>query len=135
MDRLDELESRSLYVLREARAQFRKLALLWSIGKDSTTLVWLARKAFLGTVPFPVLHIDTSHKFPEIYEFRDRWAREFGLTLLVAKNDVALAAGMGPATVLPADLSAVALAKADCQSAVVTPRGSAGNRSARDRGP
>ena len=96
MDRLDQLESRSIYVLREARAQFRRLALLWSIGKDSTTLLWLARKAFLGRVPFPVLHIDTGHKFPEIYEFRDRWARDLGLTLLVEKNDAALCEGMGP---------------------------------------
>ena len=96
MDRLDELESRSLHILREARARFRKPALLWSIGKDSTTLVWLARKAFLGRIPFPVLHIDTSHKFAEIYEFRDRRAAEFGLDLIIARNDAALGEGVGP---------------------------------------
>jgi sulfate adenylyltransferase subunit 2 len=96
MDRLDELESRSIYIIREAYAQFRKVALLWSVGKDSTTLVWLARKAFFGTLPFPVLHIDTGYKFPEIYAFRDRLAREFGLRLVVARNEEALASGMGP---------------------------------------
>jgi sulfate adenylyltransferase subunit 2 len=96
MDRLDELESRSIYVIREAYARFRKLALLWSIGKDSTTLVLLARKAFFGRLPFPVLHIDTGHKFPEIYAFRDRYVREFGLELVIARNEDALASGMGP---------------------------------------
>jgi len=96
MDRLDELESRSIYVIREAQANFHKLALLWSIGKDSTTLLWLARKAFFGQLPFPVLHIDTGYKFPEIYEFRDRYAQEFDLRLLVSRNEAALAEGMGP---------------------------------------
>ena len=96
MDRLDELESRSIYVIREAWAQFRRLALLWSIGKDSTTLVWLARKAFFGRIPFPALHIDTGYKFPEIYAFRDHYAREFGLDVLVGRNEGSLAAGMGP---------------------------------------
>jgi len=96
MDRLDALENRSIYVIREAYAQFRKLALLWSIGKDSTTLLWLARKAFFGKLPFPVLHIDTGYKFPEIYAFRDKYVREFGLNLVVGRNDEALKAGMGP---------------------------------------
>ncbi|HUW55429.1 MAG TPA: sulfate adenylyltransferase subunit CysD [Planctomycetota bacterium] len=96
MDRLDELESRSIYVIREAYAQFKKLALLWSIGKDSTTLLWLARKAFFGRLPFPVLHIDTSYKFPEIYAFRDRYAVEYGLQLVIGRNEQALADGMGP---------------------------------------
>ena len=96
MDHLDDLESRSIYVIREAYAQFKKLALLWSIGKDSTTLLWLARKAFFGRLPFPVLHIDTSYKFPEIYAFREQYAKEFGLRLIVGKNEEALAAGMGP---------------------------------------
>ena len=94
MDRLDELEGKSIFVIREAYARFPKLALLWSIGKDSTTLLHLARKAFFGELPFPVLHIDTGYKFPEIYEFRDRYAKEFGLRLLVSRNEEALAAGM-----------------------------------------
>ncbi|HUV38127.1 MAG TPA: sulfate adenylyltransferase subunit CysD [Planctomycetota bacterium] len=96
MDYLDELESRSIYVIREAYAQFKKPALLWSIGKDSTTLLWLARKAFFGRLPFPVVHIDTGYKFPEIYAFRDRYVKEFGLRLVLGKNEQALAAGMGP---------------------------------------
>lgn len=96
MDHLDKLESRSIYVIREAYAQFKKLALLWSIGKDSTTLLWLARKAFFGRLPFPVLHIDTSYKFPEIYTFREKYVKELGLRLVVGKNEDALAEGMGP---------------------------------------
>jgi len=98
MDRLDELESRSIYVIREAYAHFRKLALLWSIGKDSTTLLWLARKAFFGRLPIPVLHIDTGYKFPEIYEFRDRYAKEWNLQLVIGRNEEAIAAGIGPET-------------------------------------
>jgi len=96
MDALTELENRSIYIIREAYYHFRNLALLWSIGKDSTTLLWLARKAFFGQIPFPVLHIDTSYKFPEIYEFRDRYAKEWGLDLQVARNDAALSEGMSP---------------------------------------
>jgi sulfate adenylyltransferase subunit 2 len=96
LDHLDQLESQSIYIIREAYKQFRDIALLWSIGKDSTTLVHLARKAFYGTIPFPVLHIDTSYKFPEIYEFRDHWAKEWDLKLIVARNEEAIAAGMGP---------------------------------------
>jgi len=96
MDRLSELESKSIYIIREAYRQFKDIAILWSIGKDSTTLMWLCRKAFFGKVPFPALHIDTSYKFKEIYEFRDKWAREWGFKLLIARNEAALAAGMGP---------------------------------------
>ncbi len=96
MDYLDELESKSIYVIREAYKQFRNIAMLWSIGKDSTTLLWMVRKAFYDRIPFPVLHIDTSYKFKEIYEYRDAKAKEWNLKLLVAKNDAALAAGMGP---------------------------------------
>jgi sulfate adenylyltransferase subunit 2 len=96
MDHLDELESKSIYVIREAYHQFKDVGLLWSIGKDSTTLLWLCRKAFFGKLPFPVIHIDTSFKFPEMYKFRDEKAKEWGLKLLVAKNQKALDAGMCP---------------------------------------
>lgn len=96
MDRLDELESKSIYIIREAYKQFKDVAILWSIGKDSTTLMWLCRKAFFGKIPFPALHIDTSYKFKEIYEFRDKWSKEWNFKLLIGRNEEALAAGMGP---------------------------------------
>jgi sulfate adenylyltransferase subunit 2 len=89
---LDRLESRSVYLLREAYASFRSLAMLWSIGKDSTVLLWLARKAFFGHVPFPLVHVDTSYKIPEMIAWRDTLARELNLTLIVGKNEDALAA-------------------------------------------
>ncbi|MFH1402917.1 MAG: sulfate adenylyltransferase subunit CysD [Candidatus Altiarchaeota archaeon] len=94
MDHLDDLESRSIYVIREAYKQFKDIGMLWSIGKDSTTLLWLCRKAFYGRLPFPVIHIDTSYKFPRMYEFRDHWAKEWNLDLQIARNDKALAEGM-----------------------------------------
>lgn len=100
MDHLDELESKSIYIIREAYKQFRDIALLWSIGKDSTTLLWLVRKAFYDQIPFPVMHIDTSYKFKEIYEYRDHYAKEWGLRLEVARNDEQIAAGMGPTSKL-----------------------------------
>jgi len=91
MDQLDELESRSVYILREAYACFKQLCMLWSIGKDSTVLLWLARKAFFGHVPFPLVHIDTSFKIPEMIAYRDRLAEEWSLTLIYGQNQVALA--------------------------------------------
>ena len=94
MDTLDELESQSIYIIREAYHHYKKLAVLWSIGKDSTTLVWLVRKAFFGKVPFPALHIDTTYKFKEIYEFREKYSKIWGLDLVVARNEEAIAAGM-----------------------------------------
>lgn len=96
MDHLDELESRSIYIIREAYKQFRNITMLWSIGKDSTCLLHLCRKAFYGKLPFPVLHIDTSYKFDEIYEFRDRIAKEWELNLEVTRNEDAIKNGMGP---------------------------------------
>lgn len=81
---LDALESQSVFILREAFSRLDRLALLWSLSKDSGVLVWLARKAFYGRVPFPVVHVDTGNKFPEMYAFRDRYAREWGLDLVVA---------------------------------------------------
>ena len=93
---LDRLENQSIFIIREAYSQFRNVAMLWSIGKDSTTLLWLVRKAFYGKIPFPVLHIDTTYKFKEIYEFRDRCVREWGLNLVVARNEEAIRREMGP---------------------------------------
>ncbi len=94
MDHLDELENKSIYIIREAYHEFKDLGLLWSIGKDSTTLLWLCMKAFFGKLPFPVIHIDTTFKFPEMYEFRDRYTKELGLNLIIGKNEEALARGI-----------------------------------------
>ena len=95
MDYLDQLENKSIYIIREAYYQYKKLAMLWSIGKDSTTMLWLARKAFFGTVPFPIIHIDTTYKFPEMYRFRDKYARDWQLNLMVTRNEEALKRGVG----------------------------------------
>src|SRR6185312_9832345 len=62
--RLDELEAQSIFIFREAFARLRRIALLWSLGKDSNVMIWLARKAFFGRVPFPVMHVDTGKKSP-----------------------------------------------------------------------
>jgi len=94
VDKLDQLENRSLYIIREAYFRYRSISILWSMGKDSTAVLWLCRKAFFGQVPFPVLHIDTSFKFQRIYEFRDYFAKEWNLDLRIARNDEALARGM-----------------------------------------
>ena len=75
MNHLDALEAESVYILREAFAKLDKLAMLWSLGKDSNVVLWLVRKAFFGHVPFPVVHVDTEKKFPEMYAFRDRYAQ------------------------------------------------------------
>jgi len=90
---LDELESQSIYILREAFSQIEKLAMLWSIGKDSTVLLWLARKAFFGHVPFPLVHVDTSYKIPSMIEYRDQLVREWKLELIVGRNDAVLQEG------------------------------------------
>ena len=83
MDHLNQLESQSVYILREAFNKIDRLAMLWSLGKDSNVMIWLARKAFFGRVPFPVMHIDTDRKFPEMYEFRDWAVKEWGLNLIL----------------------------------------------------
>jgi len=88
-----KLENQSVYILREAFNKLHDLAMLWSIGKDSTVLLWLARKAFLGRVPFPLVHVDTSYKIPQMIAYRDRLVREWGLELRVARNEEALAGG------------------------------------------
>ncbi|UCD52584.1 MAG: sulfate adenylyltransferase subunit 2 [Phycisphaerales bacterium] len=92
MDQLETLESQSIFILREAYRSFQNLVMLWSIGKDSTVLLWLARKAFFGHAPIPLLHIDTSYKIPEMIEYRDRFAREWKLNLIVGQNVEALKA-------------------------------------------
>jgi sulfate adenylyltransferase subunit 2 len=93
MSKLDALEAQSVFILREAYREFKSLVMLWSIGKDSTVLLWLARKAFFGHVPFPLVHIDTSYKIPEMIEYRDRLAKEWKLNMIYGQNKVALDAG------------------------------------------
>jgi sulfate adenylyltransferase subunit 2 len=90
MDHLQQLEDHSVHILREAYASFRRLCMLWSIGKDSTVLLWLARKAFFGHVPFPLIHIDTGFKIPAMIAYRDRLAAEWDLQLLYGQNVDAL---------------------------------------------
>ena len=82
MHRLDRLESRSVYILREAYARIDNLVMLWSLGKDSNTMIRLAQKAFFGRIPFPLLHVDTGRKFAQMYAFRDQYAKEWNLNLL-----------------------------------------------------
>lgn len=95
---LRELEAESLHILREAAAEFARPVLLYSIGKDSSVLLRLAQKAFApGPLPFPLLHIDTGYKFPEMIAFRDRTAREIGAELIVHTNWEAKRAGAHPA--------------------------------------
>lgn len=91
MDYLDQLEHRSVHILREAYANFRQLCMLWSIGKDSTVLLWLSRKAFFGHVPFPLVHIDTNYKIPEMIRYRDELVEKWNLHLIYGQNEVALA--------------------------------------------
>jgi sulfate adenylyltransferase subunit 2 len=88
--RLDALEAQSVYIFREAYREFKNLAMLWSIGKDSTVLLWLARKAFFGHVPFPLVHIDTSYKIPSMIAFRDQIAKDWKLNMVYGQNKKAL---------------------------------------------
>ncbi len=96
MDHLDRLEAQSIFILREAYKKLGKLGMLWSIGKDSTVLLWLAKKAFYGHCPFPFIHVDTTYKIPEMIAYRDRVAKEMNLELIVHTNKAAIEAGMGP---------------------------------------
>ena len=90
MTHLDELENRSIYIIREAYSCFKNLCMLWSIGKDSTVMLWLTRKAFIGHVPFPLVHIDTHYKIPEMIVYRDRLAREWHLDMIYGENSECL---------------------------------------------
>jgi sulfate adenylyltransferase subunit 2 len=97
LSHLRALEAESIHILRETAAQFRNPVLLYSIGKDSSCLVHLARKAFYpGRIPFPLLHIDTTYEYPEMIEFRDRFTREIGAELRVYVNQAAVMVGANP---------------------------------------
>jgi sulfate adenylyltransferase subunit 2 len=113
---LDSLENHSVFIFREANHAFKNMAMLWSMGKDSSVLLRLAQKAFFGKIPFPLLHVDTTYEFPEMLEFRDWATREYGLNLIVKINDEARARGVGyethdPVTVTH-ELKTVALKQA-----------------------
>jgi sulfate adenylyltransferase subunit 2 len=97
LNHLETLEAESIYILREAVAEFSHPVMLYSIGKDSSVMLRLAQKAFYpGKIPFPLLHIDTSYKFPEMIEFRDTYTREVGAELIVHQNREALQQGANP---------------------------------------
>src|ERR1700732_2387930 len=94
---LKTLEAESIQIFREAAAEFERRVMLYSIGKDSSVMLRLAQKAFYpGKIPFPLLHIDTSYKFPEMIEFRDTYPKQIGAQLIVHQNREALNAGANP---------------------------------------
>ncbi len=82
MNHLDKLEAQSIYIFREAFNKLDNLAMLWSFGKDSNVMIHLARKAFLGRVPFPLIHCDTELEMDEVYAFRDQYVKEWGVHLI-----------------------------------------------------
>jgi sulfate adenylyltransferase subunit 2 len=97
LSHLDQLEAESVHIIREVVAEFENPVMLYSVGKDSSVMVRLAQKAFApGRMPFPLLHVDTSYKFREMYEFRDRFCREIGADLRVFRNEDAIAANTNP---------------------------------------
>jgi sulfate adenylyltransferase subunit 2 len=99
LDHLKVLEAESIFIFREAAAEFAHPVMLYSIGKDSSVMLRLAQKAFFpGKIPFPLLHVDTSYKFPEMIEFRDSYTKELGAELIVHKNQDALDKGANPYT-------------------------------------
>ena len=94
---LKTLEAETIHILREAAAEFSRPVMLYSIGKDSSVMLRLAQKAFYpGKIPFPLLHVDTSYKFPEMIEFRDEYTKQIGVELIVHRNQEALDAGANP---------------------------------------
>ncbi|MCL1049611.1 sulfate adenylyltransferase subunit CysD [Shewanella abyssi] len=99
LSHLQQLEAESIQIIREVAAEFDNPVMMYSIGKDSSVMLHLARKAFYpGKIPFPLLHVDTDWKFKEMIAFRDAQAKEFGFELLVHKNPEGVAMGVGPFT-------------------------------------
>lgn len=94
---LQQLEAESIHIIREVAAEFENPVMMYSIGKDSSVMLHLARKAFYpGKIPFPLLHVDTDWKFKEMIKFRDETAKKYGLDLIVHKNPDGLAMGINP---------------------------------------
>jgi sulfate adenylyltransferase subunit 2 len=97
LTQLKALEAESIHIIREVVAEFRNPVMLYSVGKDSSVLLHLARKAFYpASLPFSLLHVDTGFKFKEMYEFRDKFCKEIGADLIVRRNEGAIAKGMNP---------------------------------------
>ena len=97
LTQLQALEHESIHIMREVVAEFRNPVMLYSVGKDSSVMLHLARKAFYpAPLPFPLLHIDTGYKFEEMYAFRDWYTKEIGARLIVHRNEQAIARGMNP---------------------------------------
>lgn len=97
LSHLDELEAEAMHIMREVVAEFENPVMLYSVGKDSSVMVRLAQKAFApGKLPFPLMHIDTSFKFKEMYEFRDRFCESIGAELIVSRNEQAIKDGANP---------------------------------------
>ena len=91
------LEAESIHIMREVASEFQRPVMLYSIGKDSSVLLRLAQKAFHpAPIPFPLLHIDTTYKFREMIEFRDRYTAEIGAKLIVYTNNEAIDDGANP---------------------------------------
>jgi len=97
LSNLEMLEAESIHIMREVAAEFERPVILYSVGKDSSVMVRLARKAFApGNIPFPLLHVDTGLKFPEMYQFRDQFCREIGADLRVYRFEEAIAEDVNP---------------------------------------
>ncbi len=97
LNHLKQLESESIHVMREVVAEFKNPVMLYSVGKDSSVMVRLAQKAFYpGKFPFPLMHVDTGYKFPEMYAFRDEFVQRIGAKLIVERNEEWIAKGAHP---------------------------------------
>ena len=100
MTHLKQLEQESIHIMREVVAEFKNPVMLYSVGKDSATMIRLAQKAFHpGKFPFPLMHVDTGYKFPEMYEFRDQHVRNIGARLIVESNEAAIEKGTHPSRI------------------------------------
>lgn len=97
LSHFEQLEAESIHIIREVVAEFKNPVMLYSVGKDSSVMLHLARKAFYpAAIPFPLMHIDTGYKFKEMYEFRDSFAKELGARLIINRNEDAIANNMNP---------------------------------------
>lgn len=94
---LRQLEAESIFIIREVAAEFKNPVMLYSVGKDSSVMSHLARKAFYpAKIPFPFMHVDTGYKFPEMYEFRDKYCKDLAVKLIVHRNEEAIENNMNP---------------------------------------